>query len=265
MQSDLNVRVFGTGRPVAALHGFSLTGEQFAPITGRSVQLHAPDLPGHGGTRVDPVDVPNTVYVLGEWLRSFDEPIPLLGYSQGGRIALLVALEYPDLVDRLILVSSSTGISSEVDRDARRSRDDILAGRIETIGLDAFLDEWLEGSITGTSHLSKEARRADRATRAENTPVGLASALRGLGQGNQPYVGDRLGELSMPVLAISGERDEKYTRLAAEIAASIPNGRHRSIRDAGHNVVLDAPSELVEAVAKFCGVSSESPESRTKS
>jgi pimeloyl-ACP methyl ester carboxylesterase len=69
----------------------------------------------------------------------------------------------------------------------------------------------------------------------------------------------------MPVFAISGERDEMYTRLAAEIAASVPNGRHRSIRDAGHNVVLDAPSELVEAVAKFCGVSSESPESRTKS
>jgi len=239
---------------VAALHGFSLTGQQFASIASRSVQLHAPDLPGHGTTRVDPVDVSTTLRVLGEWLRSFDEPIPLLGYSQGGRMALLIALEYPDLVDRLILVSTSPGISSEVDREARRRGDEILAGRIETIGLDAFLGEWLEGSITGTSHLSEDARRVDRATRAENTTVGLASALRGLGQGSQPFVGDRLGELSMPVVTISGERDEKYTRLAVEIAASVPHGQHLSIANAGHNVILDAPKELAAAIAEFCRV-----------
>ncbi len=249
---------------MAALHGFSLTGEQFAPIASRSVQIHAPDLPGHGTTQIDPVDVPTTLCVLGDWLRSFDGPIPLLGYSQGGRMALLVALEYPDLVDRLILVSTSPGISSEVEREARRNRDDILADRIETIGLDAFLDEWLEGSITGTSHVGEEARRIDRGVRAENTPVGLASALRGFGQGSQPFVGDRLGELSMPVLTISGERDEKYTRLAAEIAASVPNGQHLSIPNAGHNVVLEAPDELANVVAKFLG-SSKNQESRIKS
>jgi len=236
---------------VAALHGFSLTGEQFAPIERRSVQLHAPDLPGHGWTRVDPVDVSTTVSVLGEWLRSFDEPIPLVGYSQGGRIALLVALEYPDFVDRLVLVSTSPGISSAADREVRRASDGALAGRIESIGLDAFLDEWLEGSITGTAHLSQDVRRTDRACRNENTAAGLASALRGFGQGSQPFVGDRLGELPMPVLTISGERDAKYTLLAAEIAASVPDGRHLSIPGAGHNVVLDAPEELGEKIADF--------------
>ncbi|MFV9672288.1 MAG: alpha/beta fold hydrolase [Acidimicrobiia bacterium] len=251
MPSGLNVRVFGAGRPVAALHGFSLTGEQFAPIERRSVQLHATDLPGHGGTRVDPVDVSTTISVLGEWLRSFDEPIPLVGYSQGGRIALLVALEYPDLVDRLVLVSTSPGISSAADREVRRASDGALADRIESIGLDAFLGEWLEGSITGTGHLREDVRRADRACRDENTAAGLASALRGFGQGSQPFVGDRLGELPMPVLTISGGRDAKYTLLAAEIAASVPDGRHLSIPGAGHNVILDTPEELGEKIADF--------------
>ncbi len=254
MASGLSVRVFGAGHPVAALHGFSLTGEQFAPLGSRSVQLHAPDLPGHGGTRVDPVDASTTVSVLGEWLRSFDEPIPLVGYSQGGRIAILVALEYPDLVDRLILASTSPGISSETDREVRRANDGVLADRIESIGLEAFLDEWLEGSITGTRHLSEDVRRADRACRNENTAAGLASALRGFGQGSQPFVGGRLGELPMPVLSISGGRDVKYTHLAAEIAASVPDGRHRSIPESGHNVILDAPRELAEAISDFCGV-----------
>lgn len=236
---------------MAALHGFSLTGEQLAPLASRSVQLHAPDLPGHGGTRVDPVDAPTTISVLGEWLRSFDEPVPLVGYSQGGRIALLLALEYPDLVDRLVLASTSPGISGEADRAVRRTRDWVLADRIESIGLDAFLDEWLEGSITGTGHVSEELRRVDRACRSENTAAGLASALRGLGQGSQPFVGNRLGELQMPILTISGERDTKYTFLAAEIAASVPDGRHLSIREAGHNVILDAPEELTGVIDDF--------------
>ncbi|MCJ7780630.1 MAG: alpha/beta fold hydrolase, partial [Acidimicrobiia bacterium] len=169
---------------------------------------------------------------------------------------LLVALEYPDLVNRLILVSSSPGVRDEVDRKARRGSDEDLARRIETIGLDAFLTEWLEGPVTGTSHLDDDVRRTDRTVRNENTAAGLASALRVLGQGAQPFVGDRLNELSMPVLTISGERDEKYQRLASAIATSVRDGRHVSIPDAGHNVVLDAPKELAAVVAAFCEVDS---------
>ncbi|MEA3503051.1 MAG: alpha/beta fold hydrolase [Actinomycetota bacterium] len=239
---------------MVALHGFTLTGAQFAPVESRPLQLHAPDLPGHGRTRVDPVDVPTALSVLGHWLQSFNEPVPLLGYSQGGRLALLIALQYPDLVDRLILVSTSPGIRDETDREARRRRDEALAYRIETIGLDAFLDEWLEGSITGTSHLSDAVCRADRSIRTENTAAGLASALRGLGQGRQPFVGDRLSELEIPVLTISGRWDEAYERLAKMIATAAPNGRHISIPDAGHNVVLDAPKELAALVEEFCEV-----------
>jgi len=241
---------------VAALHGFTLTGAQFAPVESHRLQWHAPDLPGHGRTQVEPTDVPTTVSALGHWLQSFDDPLPLLGYSQGGRMALLVALEYPDLVDRLILVSSSPGLRDEADRKARRGSDEDLARRIETIGLDAFLTEWLEGPVTGTSHLDDDVRRTDRTVRNENTAAGLASALRVLGQGAQPFVGDRLNELSVPVLTISGERDEKYQRLARAIASSVRDGRHVSIPDAGHNVVLDAPNELAALVANFCEIDS---------
>jgi 2-succinyl-6-hydroxy-2,4-cyclohexadiene-1-carboxylate synthase len=243
--------VFGAGRPVAALHGFTLTGEQFASIERRSIQLHAPDLPGHGRTVVDSADVATTMSMLGNWLKSFDEPLPLLGYSQGGRMALLVALEYPDLVDRLVLVSTSPGIPNDTDREARRNRDEALADRIELIGLDNFLDEWLKGPVAGTSHLGDAVQVADRAIRDENTAIGLATALRGFGQGSQPFVGDRLSELDLPILTISGARDEKYTLLAAEIAASVPDGRHISIPGVGHNVVLEAPDELTAAVAEF--------------
>jgi len=135
-------------------------------------------------------------------------------------------------------------------------RDGALADRIQAIGLDGFLDEWLEGSVVGTSHLSDQVRRADRIVRNENTAGGLASALRGLGQGSQSFVGDRLSELKMPVLTVSGARDEKYTRLAAEIADAVPDGRHITIPGAAHNVILEAPGKLSAAIEEFCAVGS---------
>ena len=43
------------------------------------------------------------------------------GYSMGGRIALLVALNHPELVQHLILVSATAGIESADDRAERRT------------------------------------------------------------------------------------------------------------------------------------------------
>jgi len=243
--------VFGTGRRIGALHGFTLTGAQFETLAGAGLQFHAPDLPGHGATVVESADVPTTIGALGAWLATFDEPIPLLGYSQGGRMALLVALEYPLLVERLILVSASPGLRGEEQRMARRSRDEALAQRIEAIGLDAFIDEWLAGPIPGTAHLGESARRRDRSVRAQNTAIGLASALRGIGQGSQPYVGDRIADLAMPLLTVSGRTDNRYDELAENMANKARNGIHRSITDAGHNVLIDAPDELTSLVLEF--------------
>ena len=66
------------------------------------------------------------------------------------------------------------------------------------IGVSVFLDNWLARPLTLTASLDDEAANADRALREENSAAGLAAALRGLGQGACPYVGDRLGDLAMP-------------------------------------------------------------------
>lgn len=236
---------------MVALHGFTLTGAQFEPLAGTGLHVHAPDLPGHGATRITPVSIPTTVAALGHFLIRFRSPVPLMGYSQGGRIALLAALEYPDLVDRLVLVSASAGIRDESARAVRRSQDMVLANRIEAIGIDAFLDEWLVGPIAGTSHLDDHIRRRDRTMREENTAIGLAAALRGLGQGVQPYVGDRIGELRIPLLAITGGADATYGRLAIDMMDAARVGTHVAITGSGHNVILEEPDEVRHVVLEF--------------
>ncbi len=241
--------------PLLALHGFSLTGEMFAELTALGDRpVLAPDLPGHGdaaGARpVVDVAVGRVVHAITEG----GAPLPVLGYSLGGRVALWVALERPDLVSRLIMVSASPGIGGKGDRAARRASDEALAARIERLGIDTFLDEWLARPMfAGLARRGEEWQAADRARRAGNDPARLAAALRGLGQAAMPYAGDRLAELAMPVLLVAGERDERHVDIARWMADRIANASVEVVPSVGHSVVGEAPEALAALVSGFLG------------
>ncbi len=238
----LAVRSLSEGDPaLICLHGFTLHGGMFASLTRYTrCGIVAPDLPGHGETDVRPVDLATTVAVLADWMGGFAGPVPLLGYSQGGRIALHVASQRPKLVSRLLLVSTSPGLP-HAERARRTAADEALAARIEALGLDAFLDEWLAHPLVGTAGLAAETAAADRALRMDNAAAGLAAALRGLGQGAMAAVDP--GSLDVPVTWIAGERDERYAAVARSQAAA-GGGDVWIVPDAGHNVVLTAPARL---------------------
>ena len=104
----LSTRRFGTGPEVVALHGFSLTGEQFSQVAeplDRTVV--APDLPGHGMSAAEPSDLSSVLVAIHDLLTAFRQPLPLTGYSQGGRMALLPAIEHESDVAALVLLPAS--------------------------------------------------------------------------------------------------------------------------------------------------------------
>ncbi len=248
------VHTFGTGDPgLVALHGFTQHGGSFAEpaeLLGHTVM--APDLPGHGSTEVAPVTIESALESVAIVLESVGRPLPLLGYSQGGRLALLLALHRPDLVQRLILVSASPGIAGAVERASRRDLDERLAGHIEEVGVEAFIDEWLAlPMFAGLRNRPSEWLARDRALRIENTVRGLAGAVRGMGQGVQPYVGDRLSEVQMPVLLIAGALDHKYRDLAYQMGTTLPDATPSIIAGAGHAVIGEHPEAVVATIRTF--------------
>ncbi|MDJ0790916.1 MAG: alpha/beta fold hydrolase [Acidimicrobiia bacterium] len=248
----LHVRRFGAGEQLLALHGFSLTGSQFEDLASSlDWSLIAPDLPGHGGSASQDADVDSVVGSIVDLAEVLEHPLPSMGYSQGGRMALLAALARPDLFNALVLVSANAGIEIEQDRRNRLTQDDARAARIELLGLDRFLDEWTTTGITATSHRSDQDRQRDRALRAENTSAGLAAALRGYGQGSQPVVWSRLGEISMPVLVLAGEKDAVYTGIAERLADAMPAAEMVIVPGTGHNPLQDDPVVTAEAIESF--------------
>jgi 2-succinyl-6-hydroxy-2,4-cyclohexadiene-1-carboxylate synthase len=230
------------------LHGFTQTGRSWQPVLHALAARYraiAPDLPGHGEFAERR---PASFAACDAYVRVLaDQPITLAGYSMGGRIALHAALSLGPRVRRLILVGASPGIADAAERAARAAEDAALADRIEAIGLEAFVREWgAQPLFDGMPRGIAEIAHADR---MRNTAAGLAAALRGLGTGVMPPLWDRLGELTVPVELVVGERDEKFRAIAERMTAVLVAGRLHVVPGTGHAVHLEAPEAVAEVIA----------------
>ena len=250
-RSDFGIhdrRAYG-GAPVrlVLLHGFTQNRHCWAPFDralSPIAELVALDAPGHGRSAGAPTDPAGAAaFVAAPGGRAI-----YLGYSMGGRLALQVALDHPDRVAGLVLVSASAGIADAAERAARKDADGRLAARIEQLTIGAFIDEWLAQPLFATLPRT----RSHIAARRTNDPRGLAASLRGFGAGAQPPLWSRLGELAVPVLVVAGALDAKYTALGREMAAAIGrNARFTEIPHAGHTVHLEQPYATAREVNRW--------------
>jgi 2-succinyl-6-hydroxy-2,4-cyclohexadiene-1-carboxylate synthase len=168
------------------------------------------------------------------------------GYSMGGRLCLRLALDRPDLVHGLVLVSATPGIENAAERAARVASDERWAALAERDGIEAFLAAWLAQPMFA----SVPAGAPGLADRRRLTPTFVAACLRRLGTGAMEPMWDRLPELTIPVLLVTGTRDEKFTAIARRMLDRLPDAVHREI-DAGHALPLEQPTALGELVSDF--------------
>ncbi len=217
------------------VHGFTQSKRSWDPIPlDDAAALRVPDN----------VDFVATAHALGD----DGGHATYVGYSMGGRLCLQLALDRPELVENLVLISSSPGIGDDVERAARRESDEARAREIERDGVDAFLERWLAQPLFAT--LPRELAGIDD-RRAANTVEGLTHQLRALGQGTQPNNWPRLGELRMPVLLIAGGLDTKYVAIAYRMGEVIPNARVEIIDGAGHACHLERPDGIAQLLASW--------------
>ncbi|RLT34125.1 MAG: 2-succinyl-6-hydroxy-2,4-cyclohexadiene-1-carboxylate synthase [Chloroflexi bacterium] len=258
---NLHAEVAGSGPPIVLVHGFTGTGASWRSL----VEALAPDcttiavdLVGHGRSgcpeALDRYQMRRAVDDLAVMLHALGhDRATWLGYSLGGRVALQVAVHRPDVVDALVLESATPGIATAEEREARIAADEALAQKLEREGLEAFVNHWQSIALWDSQQrtLTDDQRAALRRGRLAQNPRGLALSLRGMGTGSQPWVGDRLGEVRVPVLLTAGTLDTKFSAIAREMASSVPTATMQLIDDAGHAAHLERPDAFHAMVREF--------------
>jgi 2-succinyl-6-hydroxy-2,4-cyclohexadiene-1-carboxylate synthase len=228
---------------VTCLHGFSQHGRSWAELAA---------LAG-GGRRWLTPDLSSTTLegavgeVLELWDREGVSRSHLVGYSQGGRVALYLACTRPERLLTLTAIGAHAGLKGPA-RAARLQEDLALADRIQREGVDWFAGYWAARPLfQGLARRGPAFLERLDADRRRNDAGSLAATLRGLGAGATPPFWERLNAISVPTLLLAGVEDERYVAYARRLARATPRSRVEIVGDAGHAVHLEQP----EATARL--------------
>lgn len=240
------------------LHGFTGSTKTWHKIVPcfEEYKIVLIDLLGHGRTDSPPDSERYSMELqLRDLEKIFDhlklKNFALAGYSMGGRTALAYACTFPGRLSALLLESSSPGLKTEKQRSERRRNDGRLAERIVSDGIISFVNSWEKIPLFKTQDaLPEPVKRAVREERLAQNPIGLANSLIAMGTGAQKSYWETISQLQIPVLLVTGRLDEKFTVIAEEMVALMPNAEHREIV-AGHALHVEKPDEFATIVREY--------------
>lgn len=235
---------------LTAIHGFTETDAVWLDLLGATRACRCELVPGHGWK---PCPAGTTIATVAAGIAArLESGSDLLGYSMGGRIALRVALDHPDKVRRLVLVSSSPGIVDAGERARRQARDERLAQILTEDGIAPFVAWWESNPVLRPARpLPRKVEEDLRCLRLNQDPLGLAGSLRHLGAGVSEPLWSRLGDLRIPVLLVAGVADPRYGTACAAMANAIPGAEVAMVADSGHAVHREQPHQLLGLVSRF--------------
>lgn len=210
------------------------------------------DLPGHGQTQVTGGDIcyrmPETAQALIELLQKLDiQKCSLVGYSMGGRLALYLAIHFPDYFERVILESASPGLKTASAREQRRQQDLKLAQELESLDFPVFLARWYSNPLFNSFKQHPQYQKAI-AKRLHNNPGELARSLRNMNTGLQTSLWDKLNSDRVPITLLVGELDRKFVLINTEIAKLNNQIQLKIISQCGHNIHLENHEKFAAAI-----------------
>jgi len=263
--ATIHVRSGGQGPAVVLIHGFGDTGDMWAPLAARLVKRHrvvVPDLRGmglssHPETGYDKKSEARDIAAVLAALK-VDGSVALVTHDIGNMVGYAFAAQNRDRVSRWVVMDAplpGLGHWQDVINDHRTWHFDfygpdeerLVAGR-ERLYLDRFYNE-----------LSADPRHIDEATRAHyatlySRPKAIHdafaqfAAFRQDGVDNQAFLAE--GKLTMPVLAIGGEKSFGQG-FANEIQFAATNVRGLSIANSGHWLMEEQPEATMNAITDF--------------
>ncbi len=228
-QHKLVYREYGSGPALVLIHGLSGSANWWQRNTSAFAEhftVYVVDLVGYGSNRaLRPLRIQSATQSIGEFIDQLPaRKAHLVGHSMGGQIATHVAAEYPERIQRLVLVAASGLVRSDLLRMMLRLP---VAGRY--------------GRLDFLPTLAYDALRAG--------PVNLLLSALDLLSND---VSQALDKILAPTLLIWGEQDKLVPLAVAEVVQQALKGSQLEIIPrAGHVPMWDQPEQFNRMVLDF--------------
>jgi pimeloyl-ACP methyl ester carboxylesterase len=220
----LYYEVYGSGEPLLLIHGNNesiVSFEKQIPELSKNYTVIALDSRGQGNSTSDSTKL--TYELFAEDVNKFLDYLNIknanvLGWSDGGTIALLLAMKHPDKVKKIaamaaVLYNDSTSVSNEINALLRKQ-----ISEMEQKGVDSMdMNYRLKKLLLTEPNINPEA----------------------------------IKQITLPVLIMAGENDivkQEHTKLIAE---KIPKATLKIFKNTGHDAPRDIPSEFNKTVLEF--------------
>jgi pimeloyl-ACP methyl ester carboxylesterase len=241
----------GSGAAVLFLHGLAGHADEWAGTAGwlsESRRVLALDARGHGRSERSPHEVSPGAHVADvvfaiESMRI--APVSLVGQSLGGRTAMLVAAERPDLVHGLVVAEASPSADEDAVAEVQAS----LARWPRPFGSREEAVEFFGESRSAEAWADGLERREDGWWPRFDTEV----IVRTLREAVADSLWAEWKRISCPVLVVRGSEGDMAAADAHAMVARLPAARLVEIAGAGHDVHLDRPAEWRAALEEFLG------------
>lgn len=249
---EVNYEEAGKGIPLVMVHGLNgdLTGwALIMPEFAKHYRTIALDVRGHGGTGKP--DQPYSIQGFSEDLHAFMRKLEIpkahiFGLSMGGAIAQQFALDHPEMIRSLTLVSSF----SYIDDHARQAFNRLKACLAEG-GYPAFFDEVVKLAFSPKYIAANPGPIAELKKKriAINSPAAIGRATDACLALN---LKNQISKVAIPTLVVSGRKDV-FTplHLAEQIHRSIRGSEWKILEGVGHNLYIEKAPDLTEAVLEF--------------
>tara|TARA_B100000676_G_scaffold306035_2_gene361467 strand:- start:642 stop:1436 length:795 start_codon:yes stop_codon:yes gene_type:complete len=249
--TTIRYQVDGQGPDLVLVHGVGSRLEAWDGVVKslqediRTVRL---DLRGHGDS-----DKPAGRYELSDFVSDtiavLDdlgiETCHLAGHSLGGLVAQGFALEHPEKLDRLVLLSTVAGRNEE-ERARVEQRLALVADGIPGAHFEKSVERWFTDDFRRNNpELIKAYGRQNRS----NDPKAYASAYRVLAQTD---LADQLYAITAPTLVATGDGDVgSNTRMAKLMHERIPGSSLHIFENLRHSILAEAPDRVAALIRDF--------------
>lgn len=246
------------GTPILLIHGFDsslLEFRRLLPILAKHYSTYAVDLLGFGFTQRNlaiPLNPENLkIHLYHFWQTVIKQPVMLVGASMGGAAAIDFTLEYPDVVEKLILLDSA-GLAKQP------AIGKFMFPPLDTLATEFLRNSKIRQSISRAAYFNKSFASEDAQTCAalhlqcSNWHKSLISFTKSGGYGS--FIAE-ISQIQQPTLIIWGKQDKILgIKDAAKFEQAIPHSKLVWINDCGHVPHLEQPDATAKEILNLTNI-----------